>query len=754
MIDYLWHRYRPHTGWLPLILLLTLAGCLIASTQAARWTPDRNGLVVMGLGGLALGLVLAKRPLPWRTTWLLITLYGLTMGIIWLAHLLPPWAMWANGQAIPPYWRQQGALFLDRLGGWWRTILANQSSQETLPLSLLIGLALWLLLAFLAWSSLRHFRPLPGLTLMGLLLALNSYLRHAPLHWLTIFIALAALFISLIHDAHRQQVWQQRQVDYSPEIQFDLTLYAGSLALALMALSIFLPGLNFTRLRDALLRQPIIQELDQSWQRSVGRGGRSEQSPSAPGGSGVLPRAFLLGHAPELAKTVMMTAVLEIRDPNGSWIPVTDDPGAGLHWRGLSYETYTGRGWTLSAESQENFPPHTPIPQPPMNAARLLRQRVTWQYDTRSIRYTVGWPQSFDQEVMVLWRGLTDLVRVQGSQPHYQVISRLPTAEAAALRTARLSDVPAALLARYTALPADLPQRVRDMAQEVAGRQPTPYDQAVALQTFLRQYPYSLDVAAPPAGVDAVDYFLFTAQQGYCDFYASAMTVLARSLGLPARVATGFLAQPPDRYGVQTIYQIHSHSWAEVYFAGYGWVEFEPTAGFALDQGPDGAMAAEAMATPTAVPPLPPADEARPSLLASLFRGWGGWLGGLGLLLGGGWWMARRRRQIMPPTVWTVYGRLQHQATRLGAEVAPQQTPAEFQAALVARLGRWPHTDQLVAPIAWLTAAFTAVQYSPDKEVDGVMVQHTWQLVRRPLWWLRWRGPRPQSDDDATPEAK
>ncbi len=58
------------------------------------------------------------------------------------------------------------------------------------------------------------------------------------------------------------------------------------------------------------------------------------------------------------------------------------------------------------------------------------------------------------------------------------------------------------------------------------------------------------------------------------------MVILARSLGLPARVAVGFLSQPPDDFGMQTIRQSNGHSWAEVYFADYGWVEFEPTAGF------------------------------------------------------------------------------------------------------------------------------------------------------------------------------
>jgi transglutaminase-like putative cysteine protease len=96
----------------------------------------------------------------------------------------------------------------------------------------------------------------------------------------------------------------------------------------------------------------------------------------------------------------------------------------------------------------------------------------------------------------------------------------------------------------------------------------------------LRQYPYSLEVTGPPPNVDPVAYFLFELQAGYCDYYASAMVVMARSLGLPARMGVGYLAQPADEAGVQTIRQLHGHSWAEIYFAGVGWVEFEPTGSF------------------------------------------------------------------------------------------------------------------------------------------------------------------------------
>ena len=94
----------------------------------------------------------------------------------------------------------------------------------------------------------------------------------------------------------------------------------------------------------------------------------------------------------------------------------------------------------------------------------------------------------------------------------------------------RPQDAPPEIRARYTQLPRDLPARVHQLAHTIADPQPTAYDQARAIEAFLRQYPYSLDLSPPPADVDIVDYFLFDLQTGFCDYYASAMVVMALSL--------------------------------------------------------------------------------------------------------------------------------------------------------------------------------------------------------------------------------
>ncbi len=96
--------------------------------------------------------------------------------------------------------------------------------------------------------------------------------------------------------------------------------------------------------------------------------------------------------------------------------------------------------------------------------------------------------------------------------------SYLPQINVSQLR-ATASDYPPEINRRYLRLPASTPERVLALAREITQVAPTPYDRVAAIETYLRTFPYTLEVRPPPSDRDLVDYFLFTAQQGYCDYY-------------------------------------------------------------------------------------------------------------------------------------------------------------------------------------------------------------------------------------------
>lgn len=747
-VSWAWERFRPAEGWLSFFLLLAAITTLVAAIVAAGWVPEDNVVLLAGPLGLLLGALLARRPIHALLAWLLIVAYGLVLVLVYLGRLLPPpWLLGAGGAA---FFRQQWAVFLDRAGGWLLAVSSGGRSEETIVFAALLGLGVWLLAAAAAWAVYRQRRPLAALALLALALGCNGYFGgYEEQRWYAAFFAgLGALLVAALHFANLEQGWQQRRVDYSPEIRLELLTVAGGVAFMFLAASFLLPAINVREIARAFREWGAVQQTEETLERAFGgvrqpAGGRPRYTA---GGSGVLPRAFLLGDPPELYEEVVMTATLQPAHP------------AATHWRAASYDIYTGRGWAISTERDEMLEPGAPLAHPDLGAQTIFTQTVHWLYDERAIHYTIGLPLRFDAAARVYWRGLADFSRALAQAADgtagapYQAASTLATAGPAALRASDPAAISPVLQSRYTNLPEALPGRVHALAREVAGGYDNPYDQARALESFLRQYPYSLLVSAPPPGREPVDYFLFDLQSGYCDYYATAMAVMARSLGLPARLATGYLAQPPDEGGVQTIYQINAHAWTEIYFAGYGWIEFEPTAAFParvtpVEGSPGLSAAPPAPQPPLQTPPIPEPPAARLSPWWALL---------LMLLLAAAWLGWHRRRPVgsAPPVPWA-YGRLLRATRSLGVSTPPSQTPAELEAALQGRLAAWeaaPRLGPLLrgvrAAVARLTLLFTHHQYarpaasaSPGNSRGGDEARALWRQLRGRLWLLRWLRP-------------
>ncbi len=133
------------------------------------------------------------------------------------------------------------------------------------------------------------------------------------------------------------------------------------------------------------------------------------------------------------------------------------------------------------------------------------------------------------------------------------------------------------LLETYTQLPSHLEEPVWQLAADTVSGFSAPYERAFALQNYLsRNYRYDQDVADQPASLDFVTNFLFGTREGYCTYFASAMTVLCRMAGLPARYVEGYLAEP-NAAGEALVTGLNAHAWTEVYFRGFGWLTFDAT---------------------------------------------------------------------------------------------------------------------------------------------------------------------------------
>ncbi|HKV24072.1 MAG TPA: DUF3488 and transglutaminase-like domain-containing protein [Candidatus Acidoferrum sp.] len=158
----------------------------------------------------------------------------------------------------------------------------------------------------------------------------------------------------------------------------------------------------------------------------------------------------------------------------------------------------------------------------------------------------------------------------------YQGISRLPHLNAAQLR-ADSADYPEDIRQNYLQLP-DLDPRIPELAREITSKAETQFDKVFILQNYLRShYSYTLKLTGKPGG-DPLARFLFVTRAGHCEYFASAMAIMLRILGIPTREVNGFLpGEYNDLAGDYIVRASDAHSWVEVYFPGNGWMTFDPT---------------------------------------------------------------------------------------------------------------------------------------------------------------------------------
>lgn len=330
----------------------------------------------------------------------------------------------------------------------------------------------------------------------------------------------------------------------------------------------------------------------------------------------------------------------------------------------------------------------------------------------------------------------------------YTIVSSLSEASPEELRNAG-EGYPGWVFTGYLGLPSELPARIGILSQEITGEKGNPYDRVQAVRDYLLQIRYSQDIDAPPQGADGVDYFLFEQQAGYCQYFASAMVVMLRSIGIPSRLVAGYLGGDPDtQKGVYTIRERHSHAWAEVYFPNYGWVEFDPTpAGEQTAAEPETGQESQETGQAGTTRGVDEAEGVPDYFVTSEEGGpWRGlpsagtiWVGlivatGLAAAVGMMTMFSRRRwrqsRLKLSDTA-QVYARMCRLASLLRLAPQPQRTPSEYAARLSLAL---PSHSAVIEQVA---QAYNRDQYGPRKALSArerEALEKAWRRLRRALW--------------------
>jgi len=260
--------------------------------------------------------------------------------------------------------------------------------------------------------------------------------------------------------------------------------------------------------------------------------------------------------------------------------------GAPAYWRGLVFDAYRDGTWTATnhgyREMQPYVPPRFLPPAPPHNlgtfvqtfrVVRPLPGVINAAYPIQSLYAPVA---ALREDAYGTFHTPSALRPGQT----YSVVSYLPDLSPNALRADEVDlgvpdDNPAYLDT------AGLSPQAQRLAFEVTKGTTNPFDLVMALTNYMqRSYRYTLDLPRVPTGRDPVDWFLFDVKTGYCEQFATAETLMLRSLGIPARLATGYATGDYDPVLNQAVVREHdAHAWVEVWFSGHGWVPVDPTPG-------------------------------------------------------------------------------------------------------------------------------------------------------------------------------
>jgi transglutaminase-like putative cysteine protease len=268
-------------------------------------------------------------------------------------------------------------------------------------------------------------------------------------------------------------------------------------------------------------------------------------------------------------------------------IQIDGDPHGrfALHWRGVALANFDGRSWSspheqyvLQREADGSFA----VPRTQAASGRsyhLIHYRVLMEPIGTNVFFLAPWARRV--------RGAYRAVHIdRGGAVYdfdgdravslYEADSDISTPFPEQLRGAG-NELPAFAFA-YLQVPRTLDPRIPQLASQISGSASNSYDKAVALEQYLKtHYGYTLQLPGSPVA-DPLANFLFERKQGHCEYFASSMAVLLRTLHIPSRVVNGFLSDEfNDVTGNYVVRARNAHSWVEAYFPGYGWITFDPT---------------------------------------------------------------------------------------------------------------------------------------------------------------------------------
>jgi len=540
--------------WLTLCFAVITFVSVAVSIQRAHWIEDMPPLVPTALAALVIGLVAARI----RAPGLLILPVVLLLGAAVVVLASQPYA---EGVTLA----ERFSDFRFRMAEWWQVVWAGDISNDNLPFVTSVQTVTFAYCLLAAWSIYRWRNAWVAIIPAGFVLLSNiSFMKGHPSGAFVAYLFGSLLLVSRLHLQASQARWQRDRTSYPDWVSLNALNVSTVVAVGLILAAWMIPLGTQAAAAEALVSRvvkPVEGETDHFFRLFHNIDSRKGA------------RLHTFGDTLPIQGDVTLGSkvLFEVRATDVSLL------------RGASYNEYTGNGWKATDRGRERVDGSDIAAAESYlsQAVSTVSVRVIDRESTvlppgiplgSNIATYVQTPDGFGGDIERM-----DSRRALGDGDSYNSVGAESRATAAELRAAG-TDYPDWVVARYLQLPDSLPARVGEEAARITAGASSPYDQAITLEEYLRDLPFDPTVATPPPGSDAVDFLLFELHRGYFDYQATALAVMLRTLGVPSRVAVGYVLDPTDANGsVYTVRKDDAYSWVEVFFPDYGWVAFNPT---------------------------------------------------------------------------------------------------------------------------------------------------------------------------------
>ncbi len=549
------------------VAIVEISGARLASTH---WTPFLYFTQAMGFAGLIIGLALGYSNFSRQTVIRLVVGYTL---------VLIPIQLLKATERTELFWRDLAALS-GRLFISVDLFIRNKPVEDQLFFVSIVTLVYWSIGLSAGYWLARHKNFLIVVIPSSLaILTVHAFDAAQSKHiWeLGLFIFVALLLQGRMYILQNRSFWNKAHILITDDAMKNLERGALAVTVITVFIAWSLPGWIDGIKPAAQAWEDFSQPIFKKFSNAV----TALDSPYAgtTTGGDFYGRALALGQKAATGDTPIFTVDVQ---ENG-FVPTRS------YWKGRAYDLYTDGHWTNASTSSEPFIPaideltieypndrheneYTFTNSRKKQNLLYMPAETIWVSKSANIFST---PISAEIKDVTAWVTTTSLL--EGSQYKVRTLIADPSIEE--LRTAQ-TEYPAWVTDRYLQVPENIAPQLRELALEITAPYDTVYDKTQAITSYLRkEIKYESEIKdSLPKDQDPVLWVLFDNKKGFCMYYASAETLMLRSIGIPARMAVGFVEGAFNELDSQyTVTYKDSHAWPEVYFPGIGWVEFEPT---------------------------------------------------------------------------------------------------------------------------------------------------------------------------------